>query len=128
MRDWLYVEDHAVALEMVATKGNVGQSYVIGGRAERRNTDVVQTICWTLDTMQPRPSGKSYIELITMVSDRPGHARRYAVDPNRIETELGGRASETFNSGIEWYLGNDWWWRPIREKKYAGVRLGIKGA
>ena len=111
--------------------GVSGKSYAIGGRAERRNIDVVQTICRTLDTKRPRPSGKSYLELITMVSDRPGHDRRYAIDPSRIETELGWRASETFDSGIartiDWYLANDWWWRPIREEKYAGARLGSKG-
>jgi dTDP-glucose 4,6-dehydratase len=131
VRDWLYVDDHAAALELVATTGVSGKSYAIGGRAERRNIDVVQTICRSLDAKRPRPSGKSYLELITMVSDRPGHDRRYAIDPSRIENQLGWSASETFDSGIartiDWYLANDWWWRPIREEKYAGARLGSKG-
>ncbi|MEP3438327.1 MAG: dTDP-glucose 4,6-dehydratase [Hoeflea sp.] len=132
VRDWLYVDDHAAALELVATTGAAGQSYAIGGRAERRNIDVVRTICRTLDTKRPRTSGNSYLDLITMVSDRPGHDRRYAIDPTRIETELGWKSSETFDSGIartiDWYLANDWWWRPIREEKYAGARLGSKGS
>lgn len=131
VRDWLYVDDHAAALELVAITGISGQSYAIGGRAERRNIDVVETICRVLDMKRPRPSGKSYLELITMVNDRPGHDRRYAIDPSRIETELGWRASHTFESGvantIDWYLANEWWWKPIREEKYAGARLGATG-
>lgn len=130
VRDWLYVEDHAAALEAVATRGRAGESYNIGGRAERRNLDVVETICRILDGKRPRPGGKSYRDLITMVSDRPGHDRRYAIDPQKIETELGWTAAETFDSGmartIDWYLANEWWWKPIRAQKYAGARLGEK--
>ena len=130
VRDWLYVDDHAAALEAVATRGRVGESYNIGGRAERRNIDVVETICRILDSKRPRAGGNSYLDLITMVSDRPGHDRRYAIDPRKAEAELGWRAAETFESGmartIDWYLANDWWWKPIREQKYAGARLGEK--
>ncbi|MGJ8569290.1 MAG: dTDP-glucose 4,6-dehydratase [Hoeflea sp.] len=130
VRDWLYVEDHAAALEAVATRGRPGESYNIGGRAERRNIDVVETICRLLDGKRPRTGGKSYRDLITMVSDRPGHDRRYAIDPQKIETELGWSAAETFESGmaktIDWYLANDWWWKPIRAQKYTGTRLGEK--
>lgn len=130
VRDWLYVDDHAAALEAVATRGRPGESYNIGGRAERRNLDVVETICRILDAKRPRSGGRSYQELIAMVSDRPGHDRRYAIDPSKIESELGWSAAETFESGmartIDWYLANDWWWKPIRAQKYTGARLGEK--
>jgi dTDP-glucose 4,6-dehydratase len=128
IRDWLFVEDHARALELVATRGRPGESYNIGGRAERSNLSVVETICDTLDRLQPRRAG-SYRELITFVADRPGHDRRYAVDPSKIERELGWEARETFESGltktIRWYLENQWWWEPIRSGRYAGERLGV---
>lgn len=128
VRDWLYVDDHAAALEQVATSGAPGRSYNIGGRAERRNIEVVQTICRVLDAKRPRANGKSHLELIAMVSDRPGHDRRYAIDPSRAEDELGWRAEETFETGIartiDWYLANEWWWKPIRDQKYSGARLG----
>lgn len=130
VRDWLYVEDHAAALEAVATRGRLGESYNVGGRAERRNIEVVETICRILDSKRPRVGGKSYGDLITMVPDRPGHDRRYAIDPRKIEKELGWSASETFESGIEktinWYLSNEWWWKPIRAQKYMGARLDKK--
>lgn len=128
VRDWLYVEDHARALELVLTKGTVGESYNIGGRAERTNLQVVQAICDLLDRRRPRAGGKSYRDLISFVTDRPGHDRRYAIDPSRIEQELGWKPAETFESGlaktVDWYLANEWWWQPIREKKYEGGRLG----
>ncbi|MEJ7775875.1 MAG: dTDP-glucose 4,6-dehydratase [Sphingomicrobium sp.] len=128
IRDWLFVDDHARALELVATRGRVGESYNIGGRAEKSNLQVVEHICDSLDGRCPRPDGSSYRELISFVADRPGHDRRYAIDPSKAERELGWRAQEDFESGlaktIEWYLSNDWWWRPIREGKYAGSRLG----
>ena len=121
VRDWLYVDDHAAALEAVATKGRPGESYNIGGRAERRNIDVVETICRILDSKQPRSGGRSYLDLITLVAD-----------PRKSETELGWQATETFESGmtktIDWYLANDWWWKPIRAEKYAGARLGATGS
>lgn len=131
VRDWLYVEDHARALETVATRGKIGENYNIGGRAERRNIDVVNAICAILDKKQPRSNGLAYADLIEMVSDRRGHDRRYAIDPGKIETELDWHARESFDSGLEktvsWYLANEWWWRPLREKSYAGERLGRGG-
>ena len=128
VRDWLFVDDHARALELVMTRGEVGESYNVGGRAERTNLQVVETICDVLDRKRPLASGDSRRNLITFVSDRPGHDRRYAIDPSKIENNLGWRAEESFETGIEktidWYLENEWWWRPIRDGKYAGDRLG----
>lgn len=128
VRDWLHVEDHARALHLVATNGKNGQSYNIGGRAERTNLEVVKAICVALDRRKPRKNGKSYAELITYVSDRPGHDRRYAIDPAKAENDLGWRAQHSFESGIgntiDWYLSNEWWWKPIRDGNYAGERLG----
>ncbi|HET9638040.1 MAG TPA: dTDP-glucose 4,6-dehydratase [Allosphingosinicella sp.] len=128
VRDWLHVEDHVRALERIATRGAVGESYNVGGRAERTNLEVVETICDLLDARRPLEGGASRRSLIAFVADRPGHDRRYAIDPSKIEGELGWRAQESFESGIagtiDWYLGNDWWWRPIREGKYSGARLG----
>jgi len=128
VRDWLYVEDHARALERVLMRGAVGESYVVGGRCERTNLAVVETICDLLDRKRPLPGGGRRRSLIRFVADRPGHDRRYAIDPSKIEKELGWRAQESFESGLEktidWYLDNDWWWRPIREQKYGGARLG----
>jgi dTDP-glucose 4,6-dehydratase len=130
VRDWLFVDDHARALELVMTRGEVGESYNVGGRAERTNLQVVETICDVLDAKRPLESGGSRRDLITFVADRPGHDRRYAIDPSKIEDDLGWRAEESFESGIEktidWYLDNEWWWRPIRDQKYAGDRLGAR--
>lgn len=126
VRDWLFVEDHARALEAVIKQGAPGETYNIGGRSERTNIDVVRTICAILDEERPRTGG-SYADQIRFVTDRPGHDRRYAIDPTKIETELGWRALETFESGlrktIRWYLDNDWWWAPIRETD-RGERRG----
>jgi dTDP-glucose 4,6-dehydratase len=128
IRDWLYVEDHAKALLMVVEKGIPGETYNVGGRNERTNLEVVKTICRTLDEERPRPAGGKYEDLITFVKDRPGHDKRYAIDATKLETELGWKAEENFDTGIKktvkWYLDNEWWWRPIRENKYAGERLG----
>jgi len=128
VRDWLYVEDHARALATVATRGVVGESYNIGGRSERTNLSVVQTICDILDGKRPRTNGISYRDLVTFVTDRPGHDRRYAIDASKIDRELGWAPMESFETGltktVQWYLDNSWWWRPIREGKYAGERLG----
>ncbi len=128
IRDWLYVEDHAAALERVSTHGRIGESYNVGGRAERQNIEVVRTICALLDDKRPRASGQAHAELIEMVADRPGHDRRYAIDPKKIETELGWRAAHSFETGlaatVDWYLDNEWWWRPLREGRYGGERLG----
>lgn len=128
VRDWLFVEDHARALELVATRGAVGESYNIGGRAERTNLSVVETICDILDSKRPRRGGARYRDLITFVPDRPGHDRRYAIDSAKIERDLGWKRVETFESGlsktIDWYLENGWWWQPIRAERYSGERLG----
>ncbi|MCG3178527.1 MAG: dTDP-glucose 4,6-dehydratase 2 [Phycisphaerae bacterium] len=128
VRDWLYVEDHARALWLAVTRGRPGQTYNIGGRNERTNLQVVQAICDILDELRPHADGP-YRGLITFVTDRPGHDLRYAIDATKIEDELGWRARENFDTGIrktvQWYLDNEWWWRPIREGKYAGERLGV---
>jgi dTDP-glucose 4,6-dehydratase len=128
VRDWLHVEDHARALALVATRGAIGENYNIGGRAERTNLRVVETICDLLDRKKPRRNGASYRSLIIFVSDRPGHDRRYAMDTGRIERELGWVPQESFDTGlartIDWYLDNAWWWGPIRDGSYAGERLG----
>lgn len=127
VRDWLYVEDHVCALELVLTRGTVGESYNVGGRAERTNLQVVEAICDLLDKRKPQVSGRRR-ELITFVVDRPGHDRRYAIDATKIERELGWSPRESFESGlaktVDWYMANDWWWRPLREQRYGGERLG----
>ena len=128
VRDWLYVDDHAEALEKVATQGEAGETYLIGGRAERTNLDVVRAVCTLLDQKRPRADGRSRHEQIRFVADRPGHDRRYAVDPAKIERELGWRARESFETGlaktVDWYLAREDWWQPLRESRYAGERLG----
>jgi dTDP-glucose 4,6-dehydratase len=130
VRDWLYVEDHARALERIATTGKAGESYNVGGRNEHTNLNVVETICDLLDKRRPRSSGRRYRDLITFVNDRPGHDRRYAIDASKIERELGWTPQETFETGlartVDWYLANEWWWGPIRSERYAGERLGAK--
>lgn len=130
VRDWLYVEDHVKALTQIVEHGCVGGTYNIGGRAPMQNIDVVEKICDVLDSL--RPGAMPRRGLITMVPDRPGHDRRYAIDPSKIENELGWRAEKTFSDGIqatiEWYLGNEWWWRPLRERVYSGSRLGLLSA
>ena len=127
IRDWLYVEDHARALDLIVSNGRIGEKYNVGGRNERRNIDVVRRICAILDKLEPM--GKPRESLISYVADRPGHDMRYAIDATKLETELGWKAQETFDSGIEktvrWYLENEWWWRPLREKVYSGERLGV---
>lgn len=128
VRDWLYVEDHAAALELVLAHGSPGETYNVGGRNERRNIDVVRAICGLLDRL--RPAGTPHERLIRFVADRPGHDQRYAIDAGKLERELGWRAAETFDTGLErtvrWYLANEWWWRPLRDKVYAGERLGLE--
>ena len=128
VRDWLHVEDHARALETVVTHGRVGESYNVGARSERTNLQVVEAIC---DLVDQRLGGGPRRGLITFVEDRPGHDRRYAIDPAKVETELGWKPSHGFEDGlahtVDWFLANQWWWRPIRERKYAGGRLGAAG-
>jgi dTDP-glucose 4,6-dehydratase len=129
IRDWLYVDDHARALTRVFEAGKPGESYIIGGRAERTNLDVVHVICDTLDRLRPRGDGKSRREQITYVADRPGHDHRYAIDPSKLERELGWKAQESFETGIartvQWYLDHEAWWRPILDRTYSGQRLGL---
>ena len=126
VRDWLYVEDHADALLLVLEKGQLGRSYNIGGENERRNIDLVWTICALLDEMAPKPT--PYADQITFVTDRPGHDARYAIDPSRIRDELGWRPSVTVEEGlrrtVRWYLDNESWWRPLLDRKGVGERLG----
>jgi len=157
IRDWLHVEDHARALVLAVEKGVPGETYNVGGRNERTNLEVVETICDILDELRPLTEGvrgevlgvkedgfgvktknlklktagakpASYRDLITFVTDRPGHDMRYAIDATKLETELGWQAQESFDTGIrktiQWYLDNEWWWGPIRSGKYAGERLG----
>lgn len=126
VRDWLYVEDHARALDLIAERGRVGETYNVGGRNERRNIEVVRTICAALDEMAPAVRPRE--TLIAFVADRPGHDARYAIDASKLENELGWRAREDFASGIRktvrWYLDNEWWWQPLRDR-YSGQRLGL---
>ena len=127
VRDWLFVEDHANALLLVLEKGQVGRSYNIGGENELSNLELVNKICEILDRMRPRSGGR-YADLITFVPDRPGHDERYAIDPSRMQRELGWRPSVTIDDGLEftvrWYLDNETWWRPLLNRKGVGERLG----
>ena len=127
IRDWLYVDDHARALELIVRKGRLGETYNVGGRNERTNLHVVERICDTLDVLVPSEQPRR--NLIKFVTDRPGHDQRYAIDATKLETELGWRAQENFETGIEktiqWYLDNASWWQPLRDKVYSGHRLGL---
>ena len=129
VRDWLYVEDHARALLAVVECGRVGETYCIGGRSERTNLQVVKTVCALLDELAPSAAIGRRENLITFVTDRPGHDLRYAIDPTRICTDLGWQPRETFETGlrrtVQWYLANRAWWQRIRESVYAGERLGV---
>ncbi len=128
IRDWLFVEDHAVALLTVLQNGAVGETYNIGGENEVRNIDLVKMICALLDVK--KPTSKPYASQITFVSDRPGHDMRYAIDPAKIRNELGWRPSITLEQGLErtinWYLDNAAWWKPLQKRSGVGERLGIK--
>lgn len=130
IRDWLYVEDHARALYLVATTAKVGETYNIGGHNEKQNIDVVKTICTILDNIKPRTDGQSYIQQITFVKDRPGHDLRYAIDASKIQQELNWQPQETFESGIqktvEWYLNNLEWCQHVQDGSYQRERLGVK--
>jgi dTDP-glucose 4,6-dehydratase len=127
IRDWLYVDDHARALWLIVQRGRPGEKYNVGGRNERRNIEVVERVCAIMDEI--RPGTERHSDLISYVADRPGHDARYAIDATKLETELGWRAQENFDSGIrktvEWYLENAWWWQPLRERVYSGERLGV---
>ena len=128
VRDWLYVDDHARALDAIVTRGRVGETYLVGGHSERSNLAVVHAICDRLDERRPRADGAPYRSQIEFVRDRPGHDRRYAIDPTKIERELGWRAEESFDSGlaktIDWFLAREDWWGPLRAGRYKGERLG----
>ncbi|ARJ42069.1 dTDP-glucose 4,6-dehydratase [Pantoea alhagi] len=131
IRDWLYVEDHARALVTVVSTGQAGETYNIGGHNEQRNIDVVNMLCDLLEELTPtKPAGIAHFrDLITFVTDRPGHDQRYAIDAGKIERELGWRPQETFESGlrktVQWYLSHEKWWRSILDGSYQGERLGL---
>ena len=128
IRDWLYVEDHARALVLVATQGSIGETYNIGGHNEKQNIEVVKTICSILD--EAKPKGTSYAEQITFVADRPGHDMRYAIDASKIQRDLNWSPRETFESGIkktvQWYLDNQDWCQHVQDGSYKRERLGSK--
>lgn len=128
IRDWLYVEDHAKALTLVLERGIVGETYNVGGRNERTNLYVVESICDLLDEISPSPNG-THRNLISFVTDRPGHDRRYAIDASKLERELGWRAEENFETGIRktvrWYVDEQAWWRRIAQRGYTASRIGL---
>jgi len=128
IRDWLYVEDHADALLSVLKNGALGETYNIGGNNERTNLELVKTICKIMDSYKPRNSGQ-YQDLINFVTDRPGHDRRYAINPEKIKSNLGWEPKISFDEGFEktvhWYLKNEDWWRPLLTRDKVGHRIGL---
>lgn len=126
-RDWIHVEDHARGLVAVLERGRVGQTYLLGGRSVRNNLAVVKALCAAFDRL--RPEAGPHERLISFVADRPGHDRRYAIDPGKAEAEVGWAPTKVFEAALEetvrWYLDNEAWWRPIREGRYQGERLGL---
>ncbi|MCK9489620.1 MAG: dTDP-glucose 4,6-dehydratase [Xanthomonadales bacterium] len=131
VRDWLYVGDHCSAINAVLERGRTGEVYNVGGDAERENIQVVRTLCELLDQRRPRADGGSYSDQISFVRDRPGHDRRYAIDSTKLQSELGWRPSESFESGIartvDWYLANQAWTDRVLDGSYRGERLGVAG-
>lgn len=129
IRDWLYVEDHCDAIDIVLQNGQIGETYNIGGNNEIRNIDIVNTICAILNKLRPRNEEQSYAELISYVTDRPGHDFRYAIDTSKIKNDLKWEPRETFETGIrrtvQWYLDNEDWWRRIQDVTYGQERLGL---
>lgn len=129
VRDWLFVDDHARALTLVLERGRLGETYNIGGNAERRNIEVVTAICDAMDRLTQCPNGGSHHELITFVADRPGHDFRYAIDFAKLKTELGWSPKESFESGllatVKWYIENRTWWKPLLSVHDAGIRRGL---
>ena len=128
IRDWLYVDDHAAALERIAERGASGETYLISGRSERKNIDVVMQLCAALDSARPRGDGHSYAEQIQFVTDRPGHDFRYAIDASKLERELGWTPMHDFTNGlldtVAWYLENETWWQGILSGAYRAERIG----
>ncbi len=129
VRDWLHVEDHARALALILDRGRIGEKYNVGGLSEVKNLDVVRAVCRLLDELSPRADGSSHADLIQFVADRPGHDHRYAIDPAKMERELGWRPRESFESGlrstVRWYLEHEDWWR--RRLEATARRLGLTG-
>jgi len=129
VRDWLFVGDHCDAIHTVLAKGEMGETYNIGGNNEIKNIDVVTIICSLLDEISPREDGSSYSDLITFVKDRPGHDFRYAIDAGKIQNDLGWSPNESFETGIRktihWYLDNQNWWKAIQDNNYRQERLGV---
>ena len=129
VRDWLFVEDHCNAIYSVLSSGKLGETYNIGGNNEIQNIDIVKIICEKMDEYSPRKQGGNYEELITYVTDRPGHDFRYAIDASKISNELGWQPKENFETGIEktirWYLENREWWQAIQDNTYQQERLGV---
>ncbi|HEX7029820.1 MAG TPA: dTDP-glucose 4,6-dehydratase [Gammaproteobacteria bacterium] len=129
VRDWLYVEDHCEAIIRVLERGRTGSAYNVGGESERKNIDLVRSICALLDKERPRADGRSYVEQIAFVPDRPGHDRRYAIDITRIRRELDWKPSISLDEGLartlRWYLDNEDWWVPLVRERYQGQRLGL---
>jgi dTDP-glucose 4,6-dehydratase len=127
VRDWIHVEDHAAALVGILERGRPGHTYCVGARSERTNLQVVRTLCAIMDKLHP--AGVPHDRLITFVADRPGHDRRYAIDSTKVETAIGWSPTRSFEQALEdtvaWYLANDGWWKPIREGRYQGERLGL---
>ena len=129
VRDWLYVEDHCDAIYTVLCGGKVGETYNIGGNNEIKNIDIVKTICQKMNQLTPRAQGGNYEDLITYVTDRPGHDFRYAIDASKIRDDLDWKPKESFTTGIDktirWYLDNEAWWKAIQDNTYQQERLGV---
>ncbi len=132
VRDWLHVEDHVRAIRRVFESGSPGQTYNVGGKAERTNLEVVTGLCGILDELRPRSDKRPHADQIAFVADRPGHDLRYAIDASKLERELGWEPRQTFETGlantVSWYLENETWWRGIAGQRYAGERLGLGGS
>ena len=129
IRDWLYVEDHCKAINLILEEGAIGDTYNIGGNNEISNLNIVESICTILDKLKPSNSGKSYNQMISFVKDRPGHDFRYAINTTKIKKDLNWEPKETFDSGlimtIKWYLENENWWKKTQKNIYKQERLGV---
>jgi dTDP-glucose 4,6-dehydratase len=129
VRDWLYVLDHCKAIEIVVSRGQVGETYAVGGNNELKNIDLVRLLCRIMDRLRPRERGQKYEELITYVTDRPGHDMRYAIDASKLKRELGWEPNhdhqELFTQTVKWYLDNEAWWQSILSGQYKLERQGL---